>query len=109
MTTQSEPFISFAGTANLGLCFSFSRRLETVNFYAALRIVLPRGWDTAVQTAAFDMLQGRNSGSVSPTVRKSVNVAYPQVLPAILAVVEAQLQEIIRTEASADSSSKRQL
>lgn len=97
---------AYEPTNLLFLLNSFSRRLETVNFFSTLKVVLPRGWDVTVQTAVFDILLGRLSGPTSPTIRRVPTVACPQVLPSILAVVEARLQDIVDSDDSAGASGK---
>ncbi len=65
----------------LGISTSFSRKFELVSGWNVLKLVLPYGWGTTVQDAAFDVLLGRSRDKreIVPTV------VCPHIVPAIFA------------------------
>ncbi len=64
---------------------SFSRKFELVSGWSTLKMVLPLAWSHSVQTATFDILMGP-----SETVG-SATVVCPQILPAIFASLQAEV------------------
>lgn len=79
---------------------SYIRKFESSQIFLLLYTLLPRSWDMAVHVAAFDVLFGRSSSLASGMLSKTPVVACPHILPAILASVQAGLDNITRDEGS---------
>jgi hypothetical protein len=83
----------------LGLCLaassSFSRKFELVSGWSILKTVVPRAWDTQVQTATFDILLGRNSRAREDKTNDLKTVVCPHICPTIFASLRRCLEIVI--------------
>ncbi|KAF8327734.1 beach-domain-containing protein [Cantharellus anzutake] len=72
-----------------------SRKLELLNFWSVLKVILPESWDPLVHSAAFDLLLGRTESASNSQISTDAVVKYPQMLPPIFASLEHGLTKLL--------------
>ena len=80
---------------SLRISSSFSRKLELVDGWSILRIVVPSAWDPSVHQAVFDILLGRTSDQVKAHTT-GTTVVCPNIVPTIFAALSHGLDTIAK-------------
>ncbi|KAF7982777.1 hypothetical protein HWV62_26692 [Athelia sp. TMB] len=80
---------------SLRISSSFSRKLELVDGWSILRIVVPSAWDPSVHQTVFDILLGRTSDQVKAHTT-GTTVVCPNIVPTIFAALSHGLDTIAK-------------
>lgn len=93
--TAAAIVLNLAGL-HLAAFANFSRKLELAQFWAVLKVVLPKAWDSTVHAAAFDLLFGRvKPVDTTEATASGEVVKFQAVLPVIFACLELGLSRIL--------------